>query len=231
MPTKEKDAGVKWFNTHFYPGRRVGRAVRYEDGVLPRLRKDKVVFFTPWGPRYKWKDRGTIINDGDPEVKLLRHLHKMLVEIRHFLPGKEIQWLFLGADLYGTRINRLPAAEVADYFSSLQGWLGMIIPSAEFKLWSEFDADAEPFRTQFRGKVSTSVSAEVEARAQLVSAKLKGAGNHKDYLVERMAEAELIETRYQPIKISAVARHKDAEVDRELPRLYLVPELLHAPWL
>jgi len=56
-------------------------------------------------------------------------------------------------------------------------------------------------------------------------------GDPKEYLVERLAEAMFIETTLHPIKISCVARHKDDKVDWELPRLYFLPERLHAPWL
>ena len=39
----------------------------------------------------------------------------------------------------------------------------------------------------------------------------------EDYLTERLTEAEIIETLYRPIKISAVGRHKDDGVDGNLP--------------
>ncbi len=39
---KETDAAVRWFDTVCYPQHSVARAVRYEDGVLPRLREAEI---------------------------------------------------------------------------------------------------------------------------------------------------------------------------------------------
>ncbi len=226
---KEKDLGVKWFNTIFYPQRKTGRAVRYEDGVLPRLREKEVTLFTPWGPRYSWETRGEFIQNEDKEVKVLYFLAEMLGEWKTNMLGKAFRWVFLGADLYGFRINPLPVEVVKHYFDSLAKWLPQILPGAEFHLWSEFDEKAEIYRRKVRDNFDEYIPLVLLWRA-METAKHIG-GDPKQYLIERLAEAMLIEETLHPIKISCVARNKDDTVDWELPRLYFVPEHLLAPWL
>jgi hypothetical protein len=52
-----------------------------------------------------------------------------------------------------------------------------------------------------------------------------------DYLKERIAEARVIESVYRPIKLSMVSPKKDDIVDRDLPRLYILPKNLRYPWI
>jgi hypothetical protein len=228
---KEEDVGVKWFNTVFYPQRRAGRAVRFENGVLPRLRAPEVTFFTPWGPRYSWETRGVVIQEGDREVEVLNFLARLLGELRQNMPGKSFRWVLLGADLYGTRINGLPCEVVTNYFESLTQWLGQILPIAEFQLWSQFDKKAEEYRREIRVDFDDLISPELLSRTNRTARAMGRGGDPKEYLVERLVEAALVEEAFHPIKISCVARHKDDEVDGALPRLYFLPEHLHAPWL
>lgn len=229
---KEQDLGVKWFNTVFYPENKTARAERYEDGVLPRLRQQVITLFTPWGPRYSWESRGTKIGDVDKEIVVLNFLASLFTQICQNMPGKEFRWLFLGADSYGTRINGLPERAVADYFSDLAQRLRQILPFAEFKLWSELSKSAEKYRQEFsknfeRRFYGSSVLIRANTTAQLMG---RG-GNPKEYIIERLAEASLFEEMLCPIKVSCVARYKDDTVDAKLPRLYFLPEHLHAPWL
>ena len=226
---REKDPGVKWFNTVFYPRQKTARAVRYEDGVLPRLRSEEVQLFTPWGPRYHWQERGVEIGSDDKEIEVLFFFSQMLARWQENMPGKKFNWLFLGADLYGTKINRLPEEPVGAYFSSLRIWLAVILPQAEFRLWSEFDSIAQPLREKIRPDLKNRLTYTIFDRAFDASAKM--GGQAEDYLTERLTEAEVIETLYRPIKISAVGRHKDDGVDGNLPRFYFLPERLWAPWL
>ena len=113
---------------------------------------------------------------------------------------------------------------------SLGEWVIQIIPNAEFLLWSEFDEAAEPYRQEVREHFDKYVDVYLLDRAVSTAKKMNG-GDAREYLIERIAEGMFIEERFSPIKVSCVARHKDDKVDRELPRLYLVPEQLHAPWL
>lgn len=228
---KELDAGVKWFNTDFFPQKRTQKAQRYEDGVLPRLREPTITMFTPWGPRYNWQNRGVIIQERDKEVETLTYLVELFEEIRSNMPGKKFRWVFLSADLYGTHVNNLPTDAVDDYFASLGQWLNQLLPVAEFRLWSEFDQEAEAFRQKAREDFNRFISLELFARAIQTAQAMKRGSDPKVYLIERLAEAMLIEQILRPIKLSCVGREKDNEVDCELPRLYFLPECLRAPWM
>lgn len=228
---KEQHSGVKWFNTIFYPQNKTGRAVRYEDGVLPRLREDIVTIFVPWGPRYSYKTRGVSIANDDKEMKVLTFLRGILDEFRGNMPQTNFQWVFLGADLYGTRVNGLPKIVVSDYFESLRSRIQEVMPQAVFYLWSEFNESAEEYRKRASKELDDIISPKIQSRAVATARKMGTGGDAREYLVERVAEAMLIEEKFSPIKISCVPRHKDDGVDFRLPRLYLVPEELHAPWL
>lgn len=228
---KEQDGAVKWFNTVFFPAHRTARAVRYEDGVLPRFRENAITFFTPWGPRYSFATRGVTIVEGDKETQVLYHLADLFQEICQNMPSKQFRWIFLGADLYGTRINHLPEEVTAAYYASLEEWLRQILPNAEFCLWSTFDAQAEAYRRKVRENFGNLVPANVVAQATQTARTMGKGSDPREYLVERVAEAMLVEETFRPIKVSCVGRHKDDGVDAELPRLYLLPQTLWAPWM
>ncbi|HEY4496773.1 MAG TPA: hypothetical protein VI432_01310, partial [Candidatus Paceibacterota bacterium] len=87
---------------------KTARAVRLEDGVIPRLKEESVTFFTPWGPRYDYEVRGSEIEDSHREIDLLKFLARILGEFKKNMPGRKFRWIFLGADLYGVKINHLP---------------------------------------------------------------------------------------------------------------------------
>jgi len=228
---KERDPGVKWFNTIFYPKLHTARAVRYEDGVLPRIRETNICLFTPWGPRYSWETRGVEVQDSDKEVEVLNFLVDLFAQINQNMPAKSFRWLFLGADTYGSKINHLPAEVISGYFGSLAWRLHQVLPTAEFRLWSEFNESAERYREEIRANFRKFVGSNLLARAEITAKSMGRGGDAKEYLVERIAEAMLIEKEFRPVKVSCVGRHKDDKVDGDLPRIYLLPEQLHAPWL
>lgn len=247
---KESDTGVKWFNTVFFPQRKTARPARYEDGVLPRLREKDITFFTPWGPRYDWESRGVEIREDDKEVQTLKFLAELLGEMRQNMPNNTFRWLFLGADLYGWQINNLPYEMVNKYFDSFESWLHQILPMADFRLWSRFEralccyspepyhsgphhrpVNADRVRRDVRENINWFVGQQIRDRAAQTALRMGRGSSPEAYLVERIAEALLIEQYLKPIKISCVARHKDDSVDVDLPRLYFLPERLHAPWL
>jgi len=226
-----QDPGIKWFYADWYPETRVSKAVRMEDGILPRLEGETVQLFTPWGPRYHWQETGEEITEDDREVATLQFLANILSQLRSNMPGKSFNWLLLGADLYGTRINNLPAQVVQTYFTSLENWLREVIPAASFALWSDYDKQAEEYRQQTRARLDELVNAHIRQQARETAQRMPGAGGAEDYLVERLAEAMLIEETFQPIKVSLAPPGKDSQVDLDLPRLYIVPEKLRTPWL
>jgi hypothetical protein len=227
---KEQDLGVKWFNTAFYPTTHTGRAYGCEDGVLPRLRKDIITLFTPWGPRYSWEERGCEIQTKDKEVKVLLSFSAILNTWQQNMPNKQFQWIFLGADIYGTRINHLPDEVVTQYFISLKRRISELLPlGAQFHLWSEFDSSTQERREHIRQHLPQLIPYKIRVRAEETARKM-GKGSATDYLTERLVEAFIMEELYSPIKMSAVARHKNEGVDGNLPCLYFIPPELHAPW-
>lgn len=227
---------VTWFATVFYPRNKKARAVKYEHGVLARLYGydgPEIILFTPWGPRYDWEKRGIEIKAGDKEIETLNFLAALLAKWREKMPSasKKFHWIFLGADLYGTRINNLPEEVVAGYFTSLAKWLTQILPEAEFRLWSEFNKEVEYSRKNIWKNFGDFVDANLLSRAEKTAQVMARGSDPKSYLVERITEAMFIEDKYRPIKISCVPKYKDDKVDCELPRLYLVPTHLQTPWL
>ncbi|MFH1188939.1 MAG: hypothetical protein V1652_03800 [bacterium] len=226
-----QDIGIKWFNTVFYPQNKTGRAMRYDDGVLSRLRSNTVTLFTPWGPRYSWKKRGILITETDKELEVLNFLRDMIHRWKDNMPQTTFRWLFLGADLYGTEINNLPTDVVAGYFEEVKCVLQSTIPFAEFRLWSSFNDEASPYRTVVQNDFETFVDSNLLTRAEHTARMLKTGGDPRAYLIERLSEAMFIEETFHPVKISCVGRQKDVKVDWQLPVLYFLPEYLHAPWL
>lgn len=225
------DLELKWFNTVFYPQRKTARAHLYEEGVLPRMEQREITLFTPWGPRYSWTRRGTAVTPDCKETKTIEALREILQTLEANMPSRIFSWIFLGADIYGARINSLPEEAVCAYFESLKKAIIAVLPRANFSLWSEFDKEAEPYRGLIWSRFDEYVDPNLLFRARQTASAMRSAGDPKAYLVERLAEAMLIEEKYRPIKISCVARHKDDKVDWQLPRVYILPECLHAPWL
>jgi hypothetical protein len=194
------------------------------------MRQKEIRLFTPWGPRYDL-GRNSSISEQDKEMKTLEFLSGILNELKMNMSEKKFEWLFLGADLYGIRINHLSTERVHEYFTFLKLKIEGIIPQAKFRLWSEFDQEAEILRQEVRRDFGKLVGPSLLDRAVKTARAMGKGSDAKEYLAERIAEAMLMEKLYSPIKISCVARHKDAQVDANLPCLYLLPEELLAPWM
>ena len=99
--------------------------------------------------------------------------------------------------------------------------------------WSEYDSIADPYREAMNETLSMGLcqfDGGLLQRAEATTGKMQRNSSPIAYLVERAVEAMVIEKMYQPIKLSCVARHKDDKIDLDLPRLYIVPEELTAPW-
>lgn len=230
----EQDLFVKWIRTEFHPKNRAARAVLFEEMIIPRFREDVITLFTPWGPRYGWKNRGVMIAENDSEYRLLTHLAGLYDQIRNRAEGRQIDWVFLAADLYGTRINDLPADIVSEYFANLERVIALVLPIARFEYWSDYDVTASVYRQAIKSAIESmfcQIDENLFKRAKTTASKFQESGDPTDYLIERATEAILIEEKYHPIKISCAPRHKDDKVDLNLPRLYVVPENLMAPWL
>jgi hypothetical protein len=225
--------GMKWFQCEFYPQRKTARAMNFEgkEGVLGRFAQAEINLFTPWGPRYDWETRGTTIKPADKEILLLQFLAGIRAELEQNMPDRRFQWQFLAADLYGLRINGLPWEVVEDYYASLDQALAGYLPGAELLRWSQLDDEAERYRRAIRENFTMEFDRSLVARAIKTAQAMGRGGDAMAYLVERLAEARLVNDRWQPVKVSCVGRHKDQGVDGPLPVLYLVPEDLHAPWM
>jgi hypothetical protein len=205
--------------------------------VLKRLLKarmgDSVTLFVPWGVR--------ISGEFGPSEEFV--LDRMAGLQNSLLQRKISSQIFLmPADLYATEVNNQVRPDDA------QNYFRVVKKEAEdrnmqVKSWSEIRS--ENWETYLRRSNELS---EEEIIKLLSPAKVReavGAASRRSgyssqeaiakaafaYLRERICEAEIVEDRYQPIKVSAVAKNKDNGVDRELPRIYIVPDLFQFPWL
>jgi len=227
------DTALQWFQCEFYPQRKTGRAMNFEgpEGVLGRFARSEINLFTPWGPRYDWEERGATIQPGDKEMLLLEFLSRLLSDLRQNMSDREFRWHFLAADLYGVEINGLPPEIVDGYYTSLEQALAAHLPEAKLLRWSAFDDEAAPYRADVRSNFTDEFDRALVARAVRTAEAMGRGGDAKAYLVERLAEARLVNDKWRPVKVSCVGRHKDQGVDGPLPVLYFVPPELHAPWM
>jgi hypothetical protein len=147
------------------------------------------------------------------------------------------------ADIYATEVNnQVDLNKARAYFENVTQ---VSIESFGFqvKAWSEIRA--ENIGQYLRRKAELDVDALKQMltpikvyEAVSVSKRRSGYSDPKEieqaalaYLRERVCEAEIIEEVYTPIKVSAVAKNKDNGVDRDLPRLYIIPDQEQFPWL
>lgn len=226
---RETDPGIKWFNCRWYPSHKQEGSVQYHtaDGTLTRLRKPQVTLFTPWGPCYHPESLAT--RGYDRERRTLAFLAETLWQLEMNLP-REWRWILLGADLYGTRLNGLSDEAVHTYFAKVSMLVHEYLPQAEWHLWSAYDTLVQTKRGQAEAELPRRISGTVKQRAKHTSER-RGFGSFESYLIERLTEAFYVEETWAPIKLSLAPRHKDSEVDAELPRLYVVPPELRTPWL
>jgi hypothetical protein len=184
-------------------------------------------FFTPWGPKYTYKEKGTGI--GEPERLTLDELNGIFRFFNNEL-GIPIKWYVLLADTYGTQINGLPDPVVNSYFSNLEQEISNM-PGFETKWWSRVkDCDRYvELEKQVSGNLFDYVTPEIFANNIEKSRKFGGdESNAKAYSVERVVEGLLIEEMYSPLKVSLVASKNDV-LDGPLRRIYVVEN--RKPWL
>lgn len=223
--------------------------------VNPELAQERIItsrdntlqLFTPWGPPYN-KD-ALNLREG-PEIKTLKKLAEIA---RIFTSHKiDIQWIILGADLYGTEINRLGSLNgppriseevVKRYFSNLGRALSVRLSKSKLYLWSQIRSKYQTayfaYQQEYDSEKIKRLIGESSLKQMVYTARLICHLNSSEeaeimalrYVQERICEARLIEAIWHPIKISLAPRHKDEIVDMELPRLYLIPKELQTPWL
>jgi hypothetical protein len=189
--------------------------------------------FVPWGVRPEGEF-------GDPEKAALEKIRSLQVILNN--RGVNAQVLIMPADLYATEVNRqVSNDDAAKYFDNVTLWANYRGFFA--KPWSEIRQDNRIIYQERTAKLTNEEIAKILGK-NIVNEALEAAGRRSGYndkvgiekaafayLRERICEAEIIETAYKPIKVSAVGKNKDNGVDRELPRIYILPSELQFPWL
>lgn len=195
--------------------------------------RQPLCLFVPWGVRSKGEF-------GDPEKAVLKKIRSLQVILNN--RGANAQVLVMPADLYATEVNRqVNNKETAKYFDDVTTWA--YLTGFFVKPWSEIRQNN---LIVYKKRVAELTNEEVIKilGKNIVNEALKAAGRRSGhngkieienaafaYLRERICEAEIVETVYKPIKASAVSKNKDNGVDRELPRVYVIPSELQFPWL
>jgi hypothetical protein len=189
--------------------------------------------FTPWGVR----PEGQFGNSEQNVLDRISSLRDRLDELK--IPS---QVLLMPADVYATEVNRQVSQERADdYFSQVteagkqRGFIVEPWSQIRERSWIRYTKRAEELTPE---AIRSILPASVIAEAQGAATRRSGFSSQSDieeamfrYLRERICEAEIIDSWYKPIKVSAVANLKDNGVDRNLPRIYIVPPELQFPWL
>lgn len=195
--------------------------------------KPYLTLFTPWGVRPEGKF-------GRAEATVLDRLKTMRDSLRN--RGIQTKTLVMPADVYATEVNRqVKRRRSKEYFERVADEAqtrGFTVES-----WSQLrDRNRQVYekRADELTKRSLRELLPPQVIAEALSAARRRSGysfpaDIEDaafrYLRERVCEAEIIEALYTPIKFSAVAKQKDNFVDRNLPRIYVIPNELQFPWL
>lgn len=189
--------------------------------------------FIPWGVRSAGKF-------GEPEISVLDRIQSLRDNLRKNRIAAGV--LLMPADLYATDVNRQVTSQQAKkYFQEV----GKAARGRKFEVkpWSEIRSENQE-RYQNRAAELTKdeliriLGREYVEEAVETARRRSGYRKEQDivnaalaYLRERICEAEIVEDVYKPIKVSAVTKGKDNRVDRDLPRIYVIPPELRFPWL
>lgn len=194
--------------------------------------KSRVTLFVPWGVR----PQGQF---GESEIAVMDRIRS----VQDGLKARRITTavLLMPADVYATEVNRqVGRRQTQEYF--MRATDAAEERGFEVKPWSEIRGETWGYEN--RAEELTPDALREMLPPQVIE-EAKGAARRRSgyvfdtdvdnaafrYLRERVCEAELIEQKYKPIKVSAVAKNKDNYVDRDLPRLYVMPQELQFPWL
>ncbi len=210
----------------------------FPDAIIARILKarttqDPLVLFVPWGVR-------PIGELGQNEGRVMSRVQAL----QRILEDKRVKTnvVIMPADLYATEVNNQVDTETA------QNYFGQVSDTAanygfNIKPWSDIRSEniqmylslknaltEEEIRRLLTGhKVSEAIAAASRRSGYDRQEDIKRAAFA--YLRERIAEALIVEKIFAPVKVSAVAKNKDNEVDMNLPRLYIIPEREQFPWL
>ena len=206
------------------------------DGILDRLYSSiedgAIILFSPWGPKYTYRRKGTKISEEDKEMETLRSIGRVFERFRSL--GFSPKLLLMYADVYGTEINNLPENVVRDYGKSLEGAALSVLDTVEFETWSgirdRFNPEYQELRDSIAGNFGSFVKPGVFQNMMRKSPPGSTEETTRKYVVERLVEGKMIDRMYMPIKLSLVGREKDV-LDGPLPRVYIIPEEARAPWM
>lgn len=208
----------------------------FPEEIFKRLRnayltRDPLTLFVPWGYRY----------EGSLSSKECQALQK-IGDVQAVLSNRDIpsNVLKMPADLYAKEVNGLDPLSVDRYFYQVEQEANK--RGYEVVYWStirtENMSDYEAIRRRYTRKELERVLPSYVIDNALIAAKKRCQKGQKEseksafnYLVERLCEAEIIEKRFQQVKLSMVSKNKDNGVDLSLPRLYVLPSDLQFPWL
>lgn len=196
-----------------------------------RLTGEELTLFVPWGVR----------PEGNRGLNELAVLNK-LKSIKNTLQQRKInaQILIMPADLYATEINQIDPLLAGEYFGFIEkaarerGFTVKPWSAIREENWQIYKERSLELTKEEIQKLSYPVIESALSAARKRSGYTNAADIERSaftYLRERICEAEIIEKVYKPVKISAVAKNKDNDVDRNLPRLYLIPRDYQFPWL
>ncbi len=205
-----------------------------EQLVDVKLKGEELVLFSPWGPRYK--SSTAKIKPSDKEIATLEEVGEILDEFNN--RGYSVTLFLLAADVYGTEIDGLPGQFVLDYFSEVEEKAEGILDGKGrliVKLLSAFREEQSELYEQWRGEFDKNFSTWVKQEVYSSTVRIARVFNPKKaeesarrYCIERLTEAYLIQTMYDPIKLS-LDRKEQGALDGDLKRAYIVRN--KAPWL
>jgi len=208
----------------------------FPEKIITRLMKshllqEPLTIFIPWGVR----------PEGEPKFEdaIMDKIQNFANQLTSF--GISSQVLIMPADLYATEVNNIDQDLTDNYFSKISD--KAIQRGFKVKSWSEIRntnyGDYQKLSSTLTGdEIKKILPEEFIFKAIQTARKRSGYTEKEDvenaayrYLRERICEAEIIEKSYSPIKFSLVSKNKDNYVDRNLPRIYVVPQGLQFPWL
>ncbi len=205
----------------------------FPESIIKRLMEQpNPTLFIPWGvkniPYFGSKEREAM--DQIDVVKRILQKRNINANIR-----------LMPADLYALEVNNLlKPKNVNAYFDQVKKegeQRGYTVTP-----WSTIRSDNQNTYDQLADKYTkdtlrTVLPNSIIENALRAAEKNSGFTNSDDveaaafqYLRERVCEATIVESLWQPIKLSMAPKNKDNVVDMELPRLYILPNYLVLPW-
>ncbi len=205
----------------------------FPENIIRRLSQSTATLFIPWGvrndvPYITGKEREAM--DQIDATKRILQKRNINANIR-----------LMPADLYALEVNKLlKPKNVNAYFDQVKnegekrGYTVISWSAIRSENQKTYDGLAARYTED---ALRTLLPNSIIENAVRAAGKNSGATNENDieqaafrYLRERVCEATIVESLWQPIKLSMAAKNKDNAVDMGLPRLYVLPDYLVFPW-